>query len=902
MVSGLGGPAGYGENVFSSTPKSAGNNDDGAVQVDITSVFGGDGIDFFGSNYTSLYINSNGVLSFGSANTAYAPNLTGTTTPTIAAFWSDVNINSGGEIYWDMDPASGTMTITWLNVAPYSGSGANSFQLVLTDTGTGNFSVQYIYGDITWTNGGSGTAQTGLTNGGATDITLPGSGNATTLAGYETYDFGTGDPNGTTDFNFVGGVPVYSDGIVEGTAGDDLLDYTWASDPDGDVIGNGADTIYGYGGDDTIDAGGGNDLIFGGDGDDTIIWDLGDGSDTIDGGAAGETDGDTLDITATGTTTSTTLTGDGTGTTTIGSTVIDFSDIENFVFDAGTADTFDASADTEGLSIDTGGGDDWIAGGTGADTITAGDGADTIYGDGYVAPTTEDLNWTLQGGNNTNIAGGFTQNTGTMDVSVSRTITGDNNPTLLVSTNTQYVDTGAGETFSTASSARLFGDGDAATEDVTISFAGAAGAGMTDEVENVSFRINDIDEVTGILRDQVTITALDANGVPVTVTLTAAGNEIISGGTATAGANNTNESEASPDGSVLVEIAGPVSQITISYSNLDVGTHAVFITDVQFTTIPAAITGGAADVIDGGAGDDVIYGQDGDDVITGGGGADAIDGGAGDDTLNIGAGDTATGGDGDDLFILDAANALGGAGSTITIDGNETGETGGDTLDFAGLIDWGTISFSGAESGTATLSDGTLVAFSNIENIIICFTEGTMIATPFGARPIESLRPGDLVLTRDHGAQPLRWIGSSAVQGTGLLAPIEFATGAFGNDQPLRVSPQHRMLYEGGLATLYFDAREVMVPAKHLVNGGTIREVPCERLRYIHLLFDHHEVVYANGAASESFHPGAEGMEALDTATREELFSVFPELRSNPGLYGQTARTVLKSYEARLLT
>lgn len=901
MVSGLGGPAGYGEGVFSSATKAAGNNDDGSVQVNITSVFGGGGIDFFGSSYTSIYINSNGNISFGSPNTDYqTADLSSETIPTIAPFWGDVNINSGGNIYWDLDPSAGTVTVTWLNVAPYSGSGQNSFQVVLTSTGGGDYTIDFVYGDIQWTTGYSQVAQTGITDGAANDYELPGSGNATTLAGYETYDFGTGDPNGVTGFRMEGGYPAFSDGIVEGTAGDDLLDFTWAGDPDGDSIGAGLDTIEAYGGDDTIIGGGGADNIFAGDGDDTIFWDLGDGNDVIDGGSGGESTGDTLDITATGTATSTTLTGSGTGSTSVGATTIDFSDIENFIFDAGTADTFNGSADTEGLSIDTGGGDDWIAGGTGADTIDAGDGNDTIYGDGYVAPTTEDLNWTIQGGDATNLGTGFTQNTGTMNVSVTMTSTGNNNPALTVETvETQYV--AGGETFATNSSGLLFGQGDGDTASLTFDFAAAAGSGMTDEVENVAFRINDVDSLSGNHWDQFDIFAYDANGNPVAVTITPAGNDTVSGNTVTA-LFNSNEAQSSADSSVLVEVAGPVSQIVVSYRNLDVNTQGIYFTDVQFTTIPAEITTGSGDVIDGGAGDDVIYGQAGDDTITGGAGADTLYGGDGNDTITLGAGDTATGGAGDDLFILDAATALGGPGATITITGEEDGETGGDTLDFSGLIDWGSIAYSDAESGSVSLSDGTLVTFSNIENVIICFTDGSLIRTPYGDRPIEDLRPGDLVLTRDHGPQPLRWIGASKVRGTGLLAPIEFARGAFGNDRPLLVSPQHRMLYEGGLATFYFDAREVMVPAKHLVNGTTIREVTREAVTYIHLLFDRHEVIWANGAASESFHPGAEGLEAIDAPARDELFRLFPALRSNPGQYGQTARTVLRSYEARLLS
>ncbi|MCB1328266.1 MAG: calcium-binding protein, partial [Maritimibacter sp.] len=182
MNSGLGGPAGYGEGVFSTTAKAAGNNDDGSVYVNISSVFE-NGIDFFGTTYSGIYINSNGNISFGSAFTDYqTSDLSSETTPMIAPFFSDVDITKGGNIYWDLDPAANTVTITWLNVAPYSGGGTNSFQVVLTDTGGGDFNVEFIYQNITWTNGGSSVAETGITDGAGTDIELPGSGNAAALS------------------------------------------------------------------------------------------------------------------------------------------------------------------------------------------------------------------------------------------------------------------------------------------------------------------------------------------------------------------------------------------------------------------------------------------------------------------------------------------------------------------------------------------------------------------------------------------------------------------------------------------------------------------------------------------------------------------------------------------------
>ena len=56
-------------------------------------------------------------------------------------------------------------------------------------------------------------------------------------------------------------------------------------------------------------------------------------------------------------------------------------------------------------------------------------------------------------------------------------------------------------------------------------------------------------------------------------------------------------------------------------------------------------------------------------------------------------------------------------------------------------------------------------------NLTVCFTRGTLIKTNQGERPIEDLVAGDMVLTMDHGYQPICWIGSSKGAATGDLAP-----------------------------------------------------------------------------------------------------------------------------------
>ena len=192
--------------------------------------------------------------------------------------------------------------------------------------------------------------------------------------------------------------------------------------------------------------------------------------------------------------------------------------------------------------------------------------------------------------------------------------------------------------------------------------------------------------------------------------------------------------------------------------------------------------------------------------------------------------------------------------------------------------------------------------FETVTFSMVCFTRGTMIATPSGEVAIEELKVGDMVLTRDHGPQPLRWIGSRKVPAEGRLAPVVFREGAIGNDRELRVSPQHRMLVTDWRADLLFGSTDVLVAAKDLVNGDTVYVAEGGEVDYFHILFDTHQIVTANGAPSESFHPGETSMGMLEDAAREEVLELFPELRDDLDRgYGQAARPSLKGWEARAL-
>ncbi len=204
--------------------------------------------------------------------------------------------------------------------------------------------------------------------------------------------------------------------------------------------------------------------------------------------------------------------------------------------------------------------------------------------------------------------------------------------------------------------------------------------------------------------------------------------------------------------------------------------------------------------------------------------------------------------------------------------------------------------FDACDPGGATCDTGTGIAD------IICFTPGTMILTSHGERPIETLTRGDKVVTRDQGLRPIRWIGARTVDATGDAAPVRVGAGQPGDArQGLLVSPRHRLLYTGYRAELLFGEPEVLVPAAHLLDGRHVRREPRATVTYIHLMLDHHEVIYADGIACESFHAGDMGLGALDDAAREELFALFPALRTAPGHHLETARPCLHRHEAALL-
>lgn len=327
--------------------------------------------------------------------------------------------------------------------------------------------------------------------------------------------------------------------------------------------------------------------------------------------------------------------------------------------------------------------------------------------------------------------------------------------------------------------------------------------------------------------------------------------------------------------------------------------------------------GDDADTLLGHSGEDTLYGGMDNDLLFDGAGNDIVYGGHGDDTMRGGSGeDEMYGGDDRDVFthLTSGDCVFGGTGSKAPGDVDDF-----DTLDLSTLpYGYTILSQTNDADGNSTSgvigildANGDVVGKIKFEEIekIVCFTAGTQITTDQGERNVEDLVPGDKVLTRDNGFQEIVWAGSKAISAEMLkaapaLKPVMIEKGALGADLPsqdLMVSPNHRVVVENPAVELMFEESEVLAAAKHLVGKPGIYEVDIPGTDYVHIMCERHEVVLSNGAWTESFQPGDEALAGVDADQREELFSIFPELRTEAGRESySSARMILKAHEAKL--
>lgn len=268
----------------------------------------------------------------------------------------------------------------------------------------------------------------------------------------------------------------------------------------------------------------------------------------------------------------------------------------------------------------------------------------------------------------------------------------------------------------------------------------------------------------------------------------------------------------------------------------------------------------------------VASGSDSDVLNISGSSIGSIRLGAGNDTLNFSStsvGQDIRGGGGTDTLNLPAGTVV-----NDSVFGNFTVSDG--------------VGYS-VSSGTFTLPSGITVTYSAFENGtgVPCFTRDTAILLETGSQPIQNLRTGDLIATMEHGLQPVRWIGRrrfdrSTLEDNSRLLPVRILAGTLGGGMPgrdLLVSRQHRMLVQSRIAERMFGTTQVLIPAiKLTVLPGIYVDESVSEVEYFHLLFDQHQVIFAENAPTESLFTGVEALKSVGPEARREIFDIFPEL------------------------
>lgn len=196
--------------------------------------------------------------------------------------------------------------------------------------------------------------------------------------------------------------------------------------------------------------------------------------------------------------------------------------------------------------------------------------------------------------------------------------------------------------------------------------------------------------------------------------------------------------------------------------------------------------------------------------------------------------------------------------------------------------------YTGTSNAAITPSE-IFTLFGNTQETVMCFTTGTRIRTATGHRPVQCLKIGDEIPVARGGTQTIRWISTSRVGAAALarnpkLRPVRITAGALGDGLPKRdllVSRQHRMLVRSRVAERMFGKREALVSAIRLTAlPGIYVDESVTKVEYVHILFDQHEVIFAEGAASESLFTGPEALKSVPKAARRELMTLFPDLAS----------------------
>ncbi|MEO0484443.1 MAG: Hint domain-containing protein [Pseudomonadota bacterium] len=188
------------------------------------------------------------------------------------------------------------------------------------------------------------------------------------------------------------------------------------------------------------------------------------------------------------------------------------------------------------------------------------------------------------------------------------------------------------------------------------------------------------------------------------------------------------------------------------------------------------------------------------------------------------------------------------------------------------------------------------------EAACVAFSRGTHITMATGEQvKIEDLKIGDRVLTRDDGPQEIRWIGHNTRRAVGEFAPVKIRKGALNNENDLIVSPDHRLFIYQRDDAIGAGRSEVLVKVRHLVNGNTIVRLEGGFVDYFQLLFDGHQMIYAEGIAAESLLVDPRTRAALPEALDQTLATALTDHEHRPHFDYEISETLLSQDAAERL-
>ena len=180
--------------------------------------------------------------------------------------------------------------------------------------------------------------------------------------------------------------------------------------------------------------------------------------------------------------------------------------------------------------------------------------------------------------------------------------------------------------------------------------------------------------------------------------------------------------------------------------------------------------------------------------------------------------------------------------------------------------------------------------------LCVSFARGTMITLASGQqRAIEALRVGDKVLSRDHGGQEIRWIGSTTLRAVGAFAPVVITAGTLGNSGDLLVSQHHRMFLYQRQRSAGLPTSELLVQARDLVDHKSVFIQEGGFVDFFSIVFDHHEIIYAEGVPAESLMVNDATVNRLPVELAEDVKERFPGLSQNQHFGTEAGRQFLDS-------